>query len=481
LSERPESAPPWPLTTPTAEELASFADATPRPFWLDRRTDVPEYEPLDGDVEADLCIVGGGFSGLWAALHAKRRDPDRHVVLLEGDRIGSGASGRNGGFLSSSITHGLGNGLSRFPEEMRTLERLGIENYEGLKADLNEHRIACDFEEPGELLAAVAEHQVADVHEEAELLREYGHTVDELAGEELRSRIASPTYRAGMIDRTGAALVDPGKLATGLGRAIVAKGVEIHEETRANGLTDTGVSIVVKTDSGSVTARRVLLATNAFAPLVPSLRRYIVPVYDYVLVTEPLSAAQRAELRWEGREGVSDCGNRFHYYRLTDDDRILWGGFEAVYRFGGPVGPKQETDDAVFATLAQNLLATFPQLRGIRFSHKWGGAIDTCSRFSSFFDLSHGGRVAFVGGYTGLGVGSSRFGAAVALDLLDGADSEATRLDYVRSKPFPFPPEPLRTAVVQLTRNRLAAADARAGRRGIWLGLLDRLGLGFDS
>ena len=113
--------------------------------------------------------------------------------------------------------------------------------------------------------------------------------------------------------------------------------------------------------------------------------------------------------------------------------------------------------------------------------HKWGGAIDTCSRFSVFFDTSHGGRVAFAGGYTGLGVGSSRFGAAVALDLLDGRRDEATGLGYVRSKPVPFPPEPLRWAVVQLTRGRLAAADRNGGRRGLWLRILDRLGLGFDS
>jgi len=482
LSAQPSPAStPWPSTPPTAAEREAFADAVPEPFWLERRENVAEFPRLDEPVETDLCIVGGGFTGLWAALHAKHRDPDRRVVLIEGERIGSGASGRNGGFLSASITHGLDNGLSRFPDEMRILERLGLENFEGLKRDLERHSIACDFEEPGEMAVAVAEHQIEGLREEAELLRDYGHTVDVLGGEELRAEIRSPTYRAAIVDRTGAALVDPGKLCDGLAQAIAGLGVEVYEHTPATSLTDTGVSIVVAAGDAKVTARRVLLATNAFTPLRRSLGRYIVPVYDYVLVSEPLDAAQRESIGWSDRRGISDCGNQFHYYRLTDDDRILWGGFEAVYRYGGPVDARHDTDDETFGALAQNFFATFPQLRGLRFSHKWGGAIDTCSRFSSFFDLSHGGRVAFVGGYTGLGVGSSRFGAGVALDLLDGNRTEATELDYVRSKPFPFPPEPLRWAVVQFTRGRLAAADRRGGRRGIWLGILDRLGLGFDS
>ena len=472
---------PWPTTPPAAEELEAFEDATPQSFWLDRLPEREDRPALEERIEADLCIVGGGFPGLWAALHAKHRDPDREVVILEGARVGSGGSGRNGGFMSASITHGIANGLSRFPDEMRTLERLGLENFEALRADLERHRIDCDFEQPGELAVAVAEHQLPDLEEEASTLRDYGHEVDVLGGAELRERIGSPTYLGGIVDRTGTALVDPGKLAAGLAKAAEGLGVTIHERTRADDLTDTGVSVVVSTGSGSVTARKVILATNAFDPLVGSLGRYIVPVYDYVLVTEPLSASQLESIGWRGREGISDIGNRFHYYRLTDDNRILWGGFEAVYRFGGPVADRHDTDDATFGTLSQNFFTTFPQLRGLRFSHKWGGAIDTCSRFSSFFDLSHGGRVAFVGGFTGLGVGSSRVGAEVALDLVDGNETEAPELDYVRAKPFPFPPEPLRWAVVQLTRRELARSDANGGRRGVWLGALDRLGLGFDS
>jgi glycine/D-amino acid oxidase-like deaminating enzyme len=198
-------------------------------------------------------------------------------------------------------------------------------------------------------------------------------------------------------------------------------------------------------------------------------------------MTEPLSPAQREAIGWRRRQGIGDMANQFHYYRLTKDERILWGGYDAVYRYGGHVRPELDDDEATFAKLSQHFFTTFPQLEGVRFSHRWGGAIDTCSRFSVFFGTAHAGRVAYAVGYTGLGVVSTRFGARVGLDVLDGRETEATRLRYVRSKPVPFPPEPLRSGVIQLTRSRLDAADRNAGRRGVWLRTLDRLGLGFDS
>lgn len=470
----------WPRT-PTAEDRAAYRDAIPRSFWIDRRSDPPGYPRLEGSVEADLCIVGGGFTGLWAALQAKRRQPDRRVVLVEGDRIGSGASGRNGGFVSASITHGLANGLSHFPDEIEALLRLGHDNFSGLRSDVEQLGIDCGLEVNGELAVAVEPHQVGWLGEDAELLAAHGHDVELFDRDAIRAEVDSPTYLGGLLNRTGEGLVDPSRLADGLGVAAAGLGVAVHERSPLDSLTADGPAMRLVGAGAEVRAERVLLATNAFPPLRRALRRWIVPVYDYVLVTEPLSGDQLAAIGWRNRQGIGDTGNQFHYYRLTDDDRILWGGYEAVYRFGGRVDPRHDLDEETFAALSQHFFATFPQLRGIRFTHRWGGAIDTCSRFSCFFDTSHGGRVAFVGGYTGLGVGASRFGAAVALDLLDGRRTEATGLAYVRGKPVPFPPEPLRWAVVQLTRSRLAAADRNGGRRGLWLRLLDRLGLGFDS
>jgi glycine/D-amino acid oxidase-like deaminating enzyme len=242
-----------------------------------------------------------------------------------------------------------------------------------------------------------------------------------------------------------------------------------------------GAGVRVLGGPGTVRCRRVVVGTSAYPPVIGAMRRYIAPVYDYALMTEPLSDAQREAIGWQARQGLDDGGNQFHYYRLTSDGRVLFGGYDAVYRYGGPVADRLDDSPATFGKLSQHFFTLFPQLEDVRFSHRWGGAIDTCSRFSVFFGSALEGRVVYAAGYTGLGVGATRWGASTALDLVDGVDSEAARLRFVRTRPVPFPPEPVRSAVIQLTRNRLAAADRREGRRGLWLGMLDRLGLGFDS
>jgi glycine/D-amino acid oxidase-like deaminating enzyme len=473
---------PWPLTPPTADERRAYADAEPRPFWL---AELPAREPcppLRGVAEADLCIVGGGFTGLWAALQAKADDPERDVVLLEAGTIGCGASGRNGGFVIGSLTHGLENGLARFGDEIELLERLGRENLSGLVADLERHGVECDLELTGELTPSVAAYQDEWADETAALYGRFGYEVEVFAdAAAMRAEVDSPLYRGGAWVKDSGGVLDPAKLALGLFEAARRAGVHVHEGTPVGSLEQAGDRVAVRTPGGTLNARRVVVGTSAYPSPVRGVDRYIAPVYDYALMSEPLSPAQLRAIGWHRRQGIGDAGNRFHYYRLSADNRILWGGFDAVYRYGGPVRPDLDDDDATFARLVQNFRVTFPQLEGLRFTHRWGGAIDTCSRFSVFFGTALRGRVAYATGYTGLGVASTRFGARVALDLVDGRETDATRSRYVRRKPLPFPPEPLRTAVIQLTRNRLAAADRRDGRRGIWLGMLDRLGLGFDS
>jgi glycine/D-amino acid oxidase-like deaminating enzyme len=205
-----------------------------------------------------------------------------------------------------------------------------------------------------------------------------------------------------------------------------------------------GNGVKATTENASVRARHAVLATGAFPPLVKAIRRYVVPVYDYVLVSEPLSSEQRDSLGWARRQGLTDMGNQFHYYRLTSDDRILFGGYDAVYNFRNGMGPQLDERPATFELLATHFFETLPQLEGVRFTHRWGGAIDTCSRFSVMFGKALGGRAVYAVGYTGPGVAASRFGARVALALADGRDPERTRLKMVISKPVPFPPEPLR-------------------------------------
>jgi glycine/D-amino acid oxidase-like deaminating enzyme len=239
--------------------------------------------------------------------------------------------------------------------------------------------------------------------------------------------------------------------------------------------------VTLTTARAGVRAGHVVLATNAFPPLLKRYRLYTVPVYDYVLVTEPLSAEQRASVGWRGRQGMADLANQFHYYRLTADDRILFGGYDAIYHFGRDVHVSHEERDETFRTLASHFFTTFPQLEGLRFTHRWAGAIDTSSQFCAFFGLDLGGRVATAAGFTGLGVGATHFAAEVLLDRLAGLATERTELEMVRRKPLPFPPEPFATAGIAATRWAMDRADHNYGRRNLLLKTLDAMGLGFDS
>jgi glycine/D-amino acid oxidase-like deaminating enzyme len=459
----------------------SLRDAAPAVFWLDDPR-APRPEPcLEGHTECDLAIVGAGFTGLWSALLARQRNPALDIVVLEARRSAAAASGRNGGFCDASLTHGFANGVSRFPAELDTLERLGVENLDAIQSTVREHDIDCGFERTGMLDVATASWQYTELVEGAEAMRAHGYHVDALDAEAMRAQVASPSYRGGLWTHNRTAIVNPAKLAWGLRRLCLEAGVRLYEDTPVVRLGGEADRIRLTTDRGSVLARRVALATNADRPLLARLRPYILPVYDYVLVTEPLTGAQLTSIGWANRQGIGDSGNQFHYYRLTADSRILWGGYDAIYHFRNRVDVELEQRAKTFDKLAAHFFATFPQLSGLRFTHRWGGAIDTCSRFCAFWGTSHGGRVAHTLGYTGLGVGASRFGAQVMLDLLEGGRTERTALRMVRTRPLPFPPEPLRYGVVQLTRWSLDRADRNDGHRNLWLRALDRVGLGFDS
>jgi glycine/D-amino acid oxidase-like deaminating enzyme len=464
-------------TTSRAEELSRLVTAAKaKPFWLDRPDAPPARPPVRGDLACDLVVIGGGFTGLWAALLAREANPGRSVTVLEGNRVGWAASGRNGGFCDASLTHGAANGRERFPAEFDTLQRLGAENLNAIEAALHRYGIDCEFERTGTIDVATEDHQADELRQ---ITDTDGGTF--LDADAMRAEVNSPTYRAGRWDSGGAAMIQPARLAWGLAAACERIGVRIAEHTPATGLASDADGVTVRTPDGVLRAKRAALGTNAFPSLVRRLRPYIVPVYDYVLVTEPLSSAQLAEIGWQNRQGIGDSGNQFHYYRLTADNRILWGGYDAIYHFGHHVRMAYDQRPATFVKLADHFFTTFPQLEGIGFSHRWGGAIDTCSRFCAFFGTAHHGRVAYALGYTGLGVGASRFGARVMLDLLSGERTELTELDMVRSKPIPFPPEPLAYLGVQATRWSLAQADRQSGRRNLWLRALDAAGLGFDS
>ena len=310
-------------------------------YWLEDEAQPPPLAPLDGPDSADLVVVGGGYLGLWTALLAKQRDTERDVLLLEAATCGHAASGRNGGFCEASLTHGFGNGLSRWPDELDVLTTMGRENLDGIERTVEEFGIDCDFVRAGSLAVATAPYQLDGLREEYEQTRAHGMATTWLDADALRERVDSPTFLAGVHD-PDSAILEPARLAWGLRDACLSLGVRIAEGTPVTGIARSGEGVTVETAAGPVHGRRVVLATNAYPPLLRRLRLMTVPVYDYALMTEPLTADQREAIGWRGREGISDLGNQFHYFRTTRDGRILWGGYDAIYHYGS--GLKDEYD-----------------------------------------------------------------------------------------------------------------------------------------
>jgi len=462
------------------ETRKSLVNATHKPFWLDDPLRPDPQPDLTTQISTDLLVIGAGFSGLWTALLAKEENPSRDVVIVEGGEIATGASGRNGGFMDSSITHGFSNGLSRWPKELPALLAIGLQNLKEIEETLDRYHIDCDYIRTGDIDLATDPHHIQEMLEELDESAPFNVNFQFMDHDEIQKVIKSPIVIGG-IKRPDTALVNPAHLAWGLRKACLGLGVQIFENSPVMRLEEEGDLVLAYTPHGIVRAQRVALATNAFPPLLKHLSYYVVPVYDYVLMTEPLTTAQRDSIGWHGREGLSDASRQFHYTRTTKDGRILWGGYDAVYYWNNGFGEHLENSQVMFERLAEHFFQTFPQLEGIQFSHAWGGAIDTCSRFAPFWGTVHGGKTAYSMGFTGLGVGATRFGANVMVDVLYNRKSERTELEFVRTKPLPFPPEPLRSIGINLTRWSMDQADRNGGRENLWLKTMDWLGLGFDS
>lgn len=469
----------------TSSKAAAGAPGAPAggSYWFTTGAPRAHRAPLEGRHRADVAVIGAGFTGLWAALAVLESDPGARVVVLEAEQVGHGASGRNGGFCAASLTHGLHNALLHFPDEVEILEREGVRNLAELAAFVAAEGIDCELEATGTLDVAVAPYQVDELHEDVELHARHGIHLQFLDRDEMRAQVHSPTFLAGVRgggDRN--VMLNPARLAWGLAEAAERRGAVIHEGSRVTGLRRRAAGVEVRTAGGGVVeAGHVLLGTSAYSAWMRRLSPLFVPIYDYVLVTEPLTEAQRASVGWTGREGLGDLGNQFHYSRWTADHRILWGGYDAIYHPGNAVRPAFDRREPTFEVLARQFEETFPQLRGIRFTHRWGGAIDTTTRFTVTFGEALGGRVHYALGYTGLGVGSSRWAAGVLRDRILRPDADTLRLRFTNSRPIPIPPEPFRTPIVEGMRRQVIAADSHEGRRGWFLRAMDALGIGFDS
>ena len=242
--------------------LKHLSHMQPQLYWLDADPLEPEpHATLIGETTTDLCIVGAGYTGLWTALLAKEKNPERNVVIIEQLETGAGASGRNGGFCSYSLTHGFINGYSRFKDEMAIIERLGRENLEAIEA-IKKYGIDCQFELTGEISVANEEWQMEDLIEIANLRNSFGDSVQILSKEEMQARVHSPISVGGLWDPDGTALIDPARLVWGLEQACIKSGVVIYENTSALWLERASKGIIVHTPYGTVYAQKVALATN---------------------------------------------------------------------------------------------------------------------------------------------------------------------------------------------------------------------------
>lgn len=456
-----------------------FAESKPQPYWRETVKAPLQAAALDGDATCDLAIIGGGLTGLWSALKAIERFHSVRIILLEGGRLGNAASGRNGGFCAPSISHGIANAVSRWPQEAETLVRLGRENLDGLEQDLLDHRIDGGFERSGKLNVAATPWEVDGLREMKALHARFGNETEFLEGTALDERFRTPRYKAGLFE-PNYALVNPARLVDGLAKAAQARGVDIHEDSLVTDMKNEADGIRLITAGGTVWAKQVILATNAAVPLLRRLRPAIIPVWDYTLLSEPLSDDQLAVIGWQGRYGIADSGNQFHYFRKTEDNRILWGGYDAIYYSGGRRDPHLHDRSESYRRIEENFFDAFPALEGIGFTHRWGGIIDTSARLTAFVGTAMRGRLAYAMGFTGQGVSAARLAALTMLDRLEGTRTERTQLEMLARRPVPFPPEPFRTWAVKWAQADLARED-RTGRRSLLLKTLDRFRIGFGS
>lgn len=463
----------------------ALRDAKNAPVWHDPAVMPTPLPALRKDVSCELLIVGGGFTGLWAALQLKERQPEVDIVLIDQSFVGDGASGRCGGFLSASLAHGETNTDAHFPGEADRLAELGHQNLKEFLETLDRYNIDARYEKTGATEVALNPTAALELKEDyTEQLAE-GLDVAWFDRDSVRKQINSPTFYAGLWSREGLeGIIDPARLCWGLKGVLLNLGVRIFENTRLTSAKAVGnTGMVAICEGGKISSSKVLMATNAYTSFLGKINRSVIPVWDYQIATEPLTSKQLEKINWgmpNSRHALSDYNNMFHYFRLTKDNRITYGGGGAVrYFFNRGIDAQYANQTARYEQLAEEFFETFPQLSDVKFSHKWGGIIATSTRFCMVPGSAFGGRLAWTVGYTGHGVGASRFGGRVGIELLGYQPSDILKMKFVRSKPIAWAPEPFRWVGVKLTQRALIKADNNGGKRGLWLKFLDLLGLGF--
>jgi len=427
------------------------------PWWLEEAPPDPEQPALLGDAEADVAIVGGGYTGLWTALTLRRREPALRVLVLEADRVGSGPSGRNGGFC-----HGLWASLRWLCDAFGAEAAL-----QTAAAATGVHDAVRAFgedawvREGGMLKVATTEAQEAAIERAVRTAAQLG-VPDEavpLSPGEVAERCRSPVFRRGVWFRDGIT-VQPARLVRALRRAALAAGVTLHERTRVTGVEGG----IVRTSSGAVRAPEIVVATNAWLSGWRHVRGRLTPFGSYVVLTEPVPQLLE-RIGWTGGEAITDGRMFLHYFRTTNDGRVLMGSGSGPIGRGGRIDARFFEDEATIRRAERGLRRLLPGLAEARVERAWGGPIDVSSDHLPFFGTVPGTRIHYGAGYTGNGVGPSWLGGQILASLVLGADDEWSRLPLARAGPPRLPPEPFRTAGGALVRRAVLAVE-EADERG---------------
>lgn len=440
------------------KRVKNVSDYKQKSFWLETAGPYTERPPLPGTVKADVCIIGGGYTGLSTAIHLKEMEPSLDVVLLESGVVGIGASGRNGGFSMPLFGLTLETTKLRYGKKRtKAADDYMIAAVDHLDGMVRKYDMQCDYVRDGLMNVATNARELAQLQREIELANDIGlHEVTFLDREATQEKVHSPRYIGAKYDEN-CALLQPAKLARELARVAESLGAVIHERTRVTEVSYTDPA-TVQTDRGNVQADFVLFATNAYSNVFRRLKAKQLPIYTYISLTEPLTDEQLAAVGWTQRVGIEDARNFVHYYRLTPDNRLLFGGGDALYFYGGPLD--RDTNEAIFQQLERTVARLFPQLEGIAFTHHWGGPISASLDLVPFIGKVRP-NILYSMGCMGHGVSLTNYNGLTLAELILQERTERTELFMVNRRVTPLPPEPLRYWTVQAIRKYLHYEDRK--------------------